>query len=257
MLTINSALVVLAACAALLVWFVALAVKPKKDKPSAEADGLSGAEGAITEITPKKKTGGVVFFVIASALLLLCAAAAVLAAVTSKNAEAVLRDSATLKPLISFVDLVNQNEMDLTFGSIKAEDFVDLNDTLPRSGFVVTEPYLVIQKHPKKYTLDVKKCDGLVFSDAVIESVGTVIYVDPELGYSGRYSENGTQNQGFENIISYEYELYYFDAATGEIIGYEVIPARAMPEKVSSRTSYITPLQDDVYTAIKAHIAAS
>ena len=193
-------------------------------------------------------------------LVLILASCIALSAITKITGDALIpaiEESDELSPLLALVERVNIEERMLSSGKITREDFSDTNAFLPHSGFAVSEPYMIIESHPRTGALKVIKCtaDSPIITAETLKTLKTVVYVDPEIGDSARYNSSGNSYLGYETIHSYEMELYFFDVGSGTVTGYEVIPARNLPDELSSDTTYVRVPAKDIIKWVERYVA--
>jgi|GEM_PF-6897546 len=256
MLTLNrdviftlSNIVILISIIMLIAKIRAIAVEKAND------NGIDRAAYADATFAPERPRHTSVIVLVL--ILALCVALSAVTKITGDALIPAIEESDELAPLLALVARVNLEERMLSSGKISREDFSDTNAFLSHSGFAVSEPYMIIESHPRSGVLKVLKYseNALIVTAETLSNLKTVVFVDPEISASARYNASGSSSLGYETIHSYEMELYFFDVGSGTVTGYEVIPARDLPDQLSSDTTYVRVPAKDIIKWVGRYVA--
>lgn len=255
MITLNSAVVF--TVSNVIIFIVGIQLISRIFAIRAEKKADSGGEVPFTEVSFAPERPRRLREVVLVLILALCITLSVVAKVTGDALVLAITDSDELAPLLTLVTRVNIEERAVASGKITRDEIPDTNAFLPHSGFAVSEPYMIIETHPRTGALKVIKYseNALIVTAETLKSLKTVVYVDPEIGMSARYNTSGNPNLGYETIHSYEMELYFFDVGSGEVTGYEVIPARSLPNQLDGDTTYIRVLAKDIIKWVEQYVS--
>jgi len=178
----------------------------------------------------------------------------------SSNISA-LQTNSTIKAALDAVSTVwqdNRNKND------NPAEYKNLFSAIPKTNFLVQKPYVVFSNDgyrlsPSKKSQNylIKYSGGFLLNDSAISNAKTIIYAQPSYAGSTMYDKVNKRGQkmGAVGVKTYGVDIYYYDAGSKKLVGYESLPAPKFPKKLYGKATSIKSSDKDILNAVQARIA--